>query len=153
MAARIEIPSADASKKSPFYCQINSITRKCAHGATIRGRNQGGTTLLRARIFGVFVLILAAGSSIAQEHQHASASEKLGTVHLATSCTPAAQVLFDRAVALLHSFQFSHAIDGFNSALKADSSCAMAGWGIALSYWSNPFASGLKATSQLQDGR
>ena len=108
--------------------------------------------MLRARIFGACVLILATGSGIAQEHQHA-AGEKLGTVHLTTSCTPAAQKQFDRAVALLHSFQFSHAIDGFNTALKADSSCAMAYWGIALSHWSNPFATGLKATSQLQDGR
>ena len=109
--------------------------------------------MLRARIFGACVLILAAGSSIAQEHQDAAAGEKLGTVHLTTSCNPAAQKQFDRAVALLHSFQFSHAIDGFNTALKADSSCAMAYWGIALSHWSNPFAAGLKATSQLQDGR
>jgi hypothetical protein len=36
---------------------------------------------------------------------------------------------------------------------KADSSCAIAYWGIALSHWSNPFAPGLKLTSQLQDGR
>jgi tetratricopeptide (TPR) repeat protein len=108
--------------------------------------------MLRARIFGACVLILAAGSSIAQEHQHTMAGEKLGTVRFATSCNGAAQKQFDRAVALLHSFQFSHAIDGFNTALKADSSCAMAYWGIALSHWSNPFAAGLKATSQLQDG-
>jgi tetratricopeptide (TPR) repeat protein len=108
--------------------------------------------MLRARIFGACVLILAAGSSIAQEHQHTMAGEKLGRVRFATSCNGAAQKQFDRAVALLHSFQFSHAIDGFNTALKADSSCAMAYWGIALSHWSNPFAAGLKATSQLQDG-
>ncbi len=106
-----------------------------------------------ARIFGVCVLILAAGSSIAQEHQHAAAGEKLGTVHFTTSCNSAAQEQFDRAVALLHSFQFSHAIDGFNAALESDPSCAMAYWGIALSLWSNPFATGLKAASQLQAGR
>jgi tetratricopeptide (TPR) repeat protein len=109
--------------------------------------------MLRARIFGTWVLILAAGSGVAQEHLHSTAVEKLGTVHFTTSCDPAAQKQFDRAVALLHSFQFSRAIDGFNTALNADSSCAMAYWGIALSHWSNPFAAGLKATSQLQDGR
>ena len=109
--------------------------------------------MFRARIFGVCVLILAAGISIAQEDHHATASEKLGTVHFATSCNPGAQEQFDRAVALLHSFQFSQAIDGFNAALRDDPSCAMAYWGIALSHWSNPFAPGLKAVSQLQDGR
>jgi tetratricopeptide (TPR) repeat protein len=108
--------------------------------------------MLRAQIFGVCVLVLAAGSSSAQEHQHAMAGEKLGTVRFATSCNGVAQEQFDRAVALLHSFQFSNAIDGFNTALKADPSCAMAYWGIALSQWSNPFVSGLKAASQLQNG-
>jgi tetratricopeptide (TPR) repeat protein len=109
--------------------------------------------MLGARIFGACVLILAPGGSMAQEHQHAAAGEKLGTVRFTTSCNPVAQKQFDRAVALLHSFQFSRAIDGFHTTLKADSSCAMAYWGIALSQWSNPFAAGLKSASQMQDGR
>jgi Tfp pilus assembly protein PilF len=109
--------------------------------------------MLSARIFGTCVLILAAGSSIAREHPHAMAVEKLGTVGFATSCNSAAQKEFDRAVALLHSFQFAHAIDGFNNTLKADPRCAITYWGIALSQWGNPFAVGQKATSQLQDGR
>jgi hypothetical protein len=56
-------------------------------------------------------------------------------------------------VALLHSFQFSKAIQGFNAALKNDATCGIAYWGIALSRWSNPFATGMKDTSQLQEGR
>ena len=108
--------------------------------------------MMRAQVLAACVLILAAGSSLAQEHQHGAAGKKLGTVHFSTSCNTAAQEEFDRAVALLHSFQFSRAIDGFNIALKSDPSCAMAYWGIALSDWSNPFAAGLKSTSQLQDG-
>jgi hypothetical protein len=91
-------------------------------------------------------------SSITQEHQRAG-GEKLGTVPFVSSCNAAAQQKFDRAVALLHSFQFSHAIDGFNTALKIDSSCAIAYWGIALSHWGNPLGAGLKTTSQLQDGQ
>jgi tetratricopeptide (TPR) repeat protein len=113
----------------------------------------GGTAIVHARVFGAWILIMVAGSSIAQQHQHAAVGEKLGQVHLTTSCNAAAQQQFDRALALLHSFQFSHAIEGFNATLKADSSCAMAYWGIALSHWGNPFATGLKATSQLEDGR
>ena len=108
----------------------------------------------RTQLFGVFALLLVSpASTLAQEHQHATSDEKLGTVHFATSCNAPAQKQFDRSVALLHSFQFSRAIDGFNSILKSDSSCAMAYWGIALSKWSNPFAAGLKAASQLQEGK
>jgi hypothetical protein len=111
--------------------------------------------MLSPRIFihGLWVLILAAGSTRLQQHQHGTRTEKLGTVHFATSCNPEAQKQFDRAVALLHSFQFSQAINGFNAALKADSGCGVAYWGIALSQWSNPFAAGLKAASQLEEGR
>ena len=60
---------------------------------------------------------------------------------------------FDGAVALLHSFQFSNAIQRFDAALKSDGTCGIAYWGIALSQWSNPFAAGKKDTSQLQAGR
>jgi hypothetical protein len=77
----------------------------------------------------------------------------LGTVHFATSCNGAAQKEFDRAVALLHSFQFSRAIEGFNTVLGEDATCGIAYWGIALSDWSNPFAQGIKDKSQLQAGR
>ena len=76
----------------------------------------------------------------------------LGDVHFSTSCNESAQADFTPAVALLHSFQFSRAIDGFNAALRQDPTCAIAYWGIALSDWSNPFAPGQKSTAQLQRG-
>ncbi|HWX33753.1 MAG TPA: hypothetical protein VNZ53_40780, partial [Steroidobacteraceae bacterium] len=60
---------------------------------------------------------------------------------------------FNRAVALLHSFQFRRAIEGFNSVLGEDPTCGIAHWGIALSDWSNPFAAGRKDRGQLQLGR
>jgi hypothetical protein len=91
-------------------------------------------------------------ASLAQEHEHVPV-EKLGTVHFVTSCNPEAQQEINRAVALLHSFQFSRAIAGFNEALTDDATCGIGYWGIALSQWSNPFAAGLKDKSQLQAGR
>src|SRR5947207_7582710 len=98
-------------------------------------------TMLRA----LTVAMLLAVPAVAQEHQHGAApAEKLGTVHFATSCNAAAQPSFARAMALLHSFEFAKAIDGFSTALKADPSCAIAEWGIALSRWSNPFAIGIR---------
>ena len=107
--------------------------------------------MVKDRVIAVFLLTLAA-SCCAREHQHGK-GEKLGVVHMATSCDVAAQKEFDRAVALLHSFQFSRAIEGFNAVLREDASCGTAYWGIALSDWSNPFAPGMKDTSQLQAGR
>jgi hypothetical protein len=83
-------------------------------------------------------------------HDHA-AMERLGSVSFQTSCNAAARPRFDRAVALMHSFQFGPAIAGYRSVLEADPHCAMAYWGIALSSWSNPFA-GFKSPAQLQQG-
>jgi hypothetical protein len=91
----------------------------------------------------------------AQEHDHAHAAsaEKLGSVNFTTSCSAAAQLPFNRAVALLHSFEFLEAIEGFRATLAADPSCAIAEWGIALSRWSNPFAAGIRPAGVLQQGR
>ena len=103
------------------------------------------------RVLSGCAIFLLAASGIAQEHQHGK-GEKLGAVHFATSCSAEAQKQFDRAVALLHSFQFNHAIQGFNAALKSDPTCGIANWGIALSQWSNPFGAAMKDKGQLQAG-
>jgi hypothetical protein len=106
----------------------------------------------RIKLIAAALLILSASRSTAQEHQHGT-GEKLGAVHFATSCNEVAQKDMNRAVALLHSFQFNRAIEGFNAVLAEDATCAIAYWGIALSDWSNPFAPGQKDRSQLQLGR
>ena len=108
--------------------------------------------MLSARVLGLCATGLIFINPCIQEHSHGP-SEKLGTVSFSTSCNPAAQKEFNRAVALLHSFQFSDAIHGFQAALNDDASCGIAYWGIALSEWSNPFAIGSKDKSQLQAGR
>lgn len=80
--------------------------------------------------------LLAAG-----EHSHPP-PEKLGTVTFATSCQPKVSHDFERAVALLHSFAYTAAEKAFRDVAAADPSCAMAHWGIAMSYfhqlWSPP---------------
>ena len=88
-------------------------------------------------------------------HQHAAGAghEQLGTVDFATSCTAAAKPDFNRAVALLHSFEFGDAIKGFTAALGKDPSCAMAEWGIALSRWGNPFNLAQRAAGPLKEGQ
>jgi hypothetical protein len=108
--------------------------------------------LRRAKLIAATLLVLAASRGLAQEHQN-GAGERLGAVQFATSCNDVAQRDFNRAVALLHSFQFSRAVGGFNAVLADDPTCAIAYWGIALSDWSNPFAPGFKDKGQLQLGR
>jgi len=107
--------------------------------------------VLRAWFLGICVL-LSSGGSFAQDHEHGH-GEKLGVVHFSTSCNEAAQREFDRAVSLLHSFQFSKAIEAFHAVLRDDPRCGVAYWGIALSKWSNPFAAGTKDARQLREGR
>ena len=104
------------------------------------------------RLIAAVLFAFAAPYGMTQEHQHGD-GEKLGAVHFATSCNEAAQKDFNRAVALLHSFQFSRAIEGFNAVVAEDATCGIAYWGIALSDWSNPFAPGMKDKGQLQLGR
>jgi len=56
----------------------------------------------------VLALLLAAQ----MEHHH-GAEERLGTVNFPTSCAPAAQATFTRAVALLHSFWYEQSEKAF----------------------------------------
>ncbi|MGK2935493.1 MAG: hypothetical protein ACSLFE_09675 [Gemmatimonadaceae bacterium] len=89
----------------------------------------------------------------AQEDAHAhAAAERLGTVIFETSCLPEVAPAFNRAVALLHSFEFGESIRAFHDVLARDSTCAMAYWGLALSHWNNPMAPGNRATILLQRG-
>ena len=105
--------------------------------------------------FALVLLITVASPAPAQQNAHPTATptEKLGTVHFATSCSRAVTTELDRSVALLHSFEFGAAIKGFGSVLASDSTCAMAHWGIAMSRWSNPMAAGNRSPQQLQQGR
>jgi hypothetical protein len=68
----------------------------------------------------------------------ATGGEALGRVHFAVSCTPAAQLEFDRALAMLHSFWFPQATTAFTAVSQADPDCAMAHWGMAMSHRGNP---------------
>ena len=67
-------------------------------------------------------------------------TERLGTVRFATSCAPAVQPKFDRAVALLHSFHLDAAVGAFTEVAGADPSCGMAYWGTAMAWLGNPLA-------------
>ena len=88
--------------------------------------------------FAALVAAALAAPLAAQDHAHA-APDAVGTVSFPTSCSAAAQPELDRAAAMLHSFWFDAAMKTFNAAAAADSSCAMAHWGVAMTLWGNPF--------------
>jgi len=69
----------------------------------------------------------------------ATADDKVGTVRFETSCSPAVQAEFERAVAMLHSFWFSASTDAFVAIAQKDPGCAMAQWGVAMNLLGNPF--------------
>jgi hypothetical protein len=105
-------------------------------------------TFVVALVLGVCVLRVFA---VQDQHDHGAPTGRLGTVHFATSCSKAVAQEFDRGVALLHSFWFSAAIEAFNGVLKSDPACAMAHWGLAMSWWGNPFG-GFRSPQALQAG-
>ena len=90
-------------------------------------------SLFAATFAGVTMLGFG-GPGIAQE----DADQRLGTVHFATSCNETAQRRFDRAMRYQHSFWYTASREIFEETLKADPDCAIAYWGIALSYLNNP---------------
>jgi tetratricopeptide (TPR) repeat protein len=71
-----------------------------------------------------------------EEHHHpAGDPEKLGSVSFSTSCAPEVQKQFQRGVAMMHSFWYEEAERTFDGVAKDDPGCAMAYWGIAMSYF------------------
>ena len=97
------------------------------------------------------VVLAAALAGAAGTHRALAQVEKLGRVNFRTSCSAAVQPQFDRAVALLHSFWFGHAIKGFSDVAKADPSCGIAHWGAAVAWLGNPLA-GPPVARGLQEG-
>src|SRR6266511_3439679 len=98
--------------------------------------NEGN--MIRSSFALVIGAALAAGFSAAPAFGQQETDQRLGTVHFATSCNETAQRRFDRGMRYQHSFWYREAKEIFEDALKADPSCAIAYWGIALSLLSNP---------------
>ncbi len=75
-------------------------------------------------------------------HQHALTKEELGSVHFATSCAKTVATDFDRAIALLHSFQYEQAEQAFAAVSVKDHQCAIAQWGVAMANYHGLWDSG-----------
>ena len=105
---------------------------------------------LRTMLTGMTLLVFVSAAVVAAQTVTTDAAQ-IGQVHFPTSCGAEAQVHFDQAVALLHSFWFPEAIKAFHTVLETDSSCAMGYWGIAISLLGNPLA-GAPTPQALQEG-
>jgi tetratricopeptide (TPR) repeat protein len=70
-----------------------------------------------------------------EEHHHALTEEEVGSVHFLTSCRADLADGINRAVALLHSFQYEQARQAFTEISEKEPQCAMAQWGVAMSHY------------------
>jgi tetratricopeptide (TPR) repeat protein len=111
------------------------------------------------RVLGVVLCSLALSLSPAwcdEGHHHALTEEEVGSVHFVTSCSKTIGVSFNRAVALLHSFEYEQARQAFADISIQDPKCAMAQWGVAMSHyhglWDNgDLAAGREALHKAQE--
>ena len=89
------------------------------------------------------LLVCAAALPLAAQHDdHPHDTAGLGRVVFPVTCAAEAPARFERAMTVLHSFWWEEGGNAFGAVLAADSTCAMAYWGLALNAWNNPFAGG-----------
>lgn len=83
-------------------------------------------------------LLLSACSSPAAEPERPPAAgdvRKAGTIRFGVTCRPEVKAEFETAVALLHSFFYEEARRRFNDVARKDPDCAMAWWGVAMTWY------------------
>jgi tetratricopeptide (TPR) repeat protein len=103
------------------------------------------------RILLIIASVLPLSLASQEGHDH-NAGETLGKVSFPTSCKPIVQEQFDRAVALLHSFAYTASKNAFQNVAQQDPQCAMAHWGIGMTYfhqlWDPPISPSLVLSAQ-----
>ena len=95
---------------------------------------------LSALIFS-FLFLSMSEFSFAQ-HQHSKNKDAVGKIDFPVSDNPEIQNQFNHALAMLHHMMYEHAYIEFTSITEQEPNCAMAYWGIAMSYlhplWDEP---------------
>jgi tetratricopeptide (TPR) repeat protein len=90
--------------------------------------------MLRSLTVALLLCTSTAGLHAQVAHEHTGpAPERLGRVDFASGCEARVQARFGRGVALLHSFWYEEAGRAFGEIAAADSGCALAYWGQAMS--------------------
>jgi tetratricopeptide (TPR) repeat protein len=114
--SNLQLSGACASLEEPFHMSIRAFF--C------------GATFLAALI-GILTAVGAESSAVPAPGDLRAA----GTVDFPVSCAADARPEFIRGVALLHSFFYEEARRVFTSVAEQDPNCAMAQWGIAMTWW------------------
>jgi tetratricopeptide (TPR) repeat protein len=97
--------------------------------------------MVQRRSLRLVFLVGLAGSFLALNDVKAATAPEpgdlrgVGKVAFPVTCAPEAQSDFARGVALLHSFFYEEARRVFTSVAERDPKCAMAQWGIAMTWW------------------
>ena len=81
-----------------------------------------------------FFLILSP-PALRADTPSAASPDQLGKVNFPTSCTAAVEPTIEKAVALLHSFQYKESDETFAEAVTREPKCAMAHWGQAMALY------------------
>lgn len=106
---------------------------------------------MRKGIAALGAMLACTFATEAQEgHHHELSEEEVGSVHFQTTCSAGMSVAakakfdasFNKAVALLHSFQYEDTRAAFEAIAKKTPSCAMAEWGVAMSHYHGLWRSG-----------
>jgi tetratricopeptide (TPR) repeat protein len=105
------------------------------------------------RIVLVAVFLIPVSLSSQEAHNH-HAPEILGKVSFPISCKAVVQPQFERGIALLHSFAYSAAEAAFRDVSEQDPACAIAHWGIAITYfhqlWDPPISQAALSLGQTE---
>jgi tetratricopeptide (TPR) repeat protein len=112
------------------------------------------TISIKSILIGIFSLLIAACASKKIESSHSD--HGLGSINFQAFCESTIKADLNTALALLHSFEYDAAREAFTNISKVDNHCAMAYWGIGMSYihqlWDSPsaadFSKGLDATNK-----
>ncbi len=100
-------------------------------------------------------LVVAVPLAAQAPGEHDGHTQQLGRVRFTTSCNAAARTEVERGVAYLHSFWYEKAAETFAAAAAADSGCAMAFWGQAMSVlhplWTPPSSADARAALGVTD--
>jgi hypothetical protein len=88
-----------------------------------------------SRYLAILIALPLIVAAVPAPQDHAHHGDALGTVHFEISCSPEVNASFTRAVALLHSFGYEESRRAFEDVASRDRRCAMAHWGIAMTWW------------------
>lgn len=84
--------------------------------------------------FSIILILFSGLYGLAVAQPQPAPMEALGEVDFQVSCSPEAQAQFNRGLALFHHMTFEEARAAFENAAEADPECAMAHWGVAMTF-------------------